>query len=523
MSRIRLNRGTSMSLNEFKNKPTENNHPIYMGSIFSTTAPEYSTGEILIGSVYRKLLLGNLGEATVDLDKLPSLPSRFPESAGGETIWSILLRQGGIGSPPPKRSHRLQLMPLVPEIARHACVLGSKRSRWNPSNLLFETIGAGVGKQQGEDLIQKLGYALQVNQDDDLFARFVESSFESLPSDMPTSPLSSNLFIEDKQVSAYRGRKGETLNPAERFCKDLRIIISQKEMLTRRQWTVLVESILRVGLSMHLLWTCQVNNIVWQWILEIAEGNYPPDENEIEHSLWQSHREASPLLQVGGPAMAVVEQHIRAHVAARFGINLVLYRLEDKGLPWAMVIGFDNMDRLSAAKKIRLFLEHIHRNRQAIDAMPAEWLRVNCAELMEDNSELVKLDSGFTKNMREFIRHSLGQIDARDPEQASYDQAYLIRNRSGTKRETLLNILVQPGPAMLIALVNACCQDQVRGLASLEDLRMHLADYGLHAPLGELAEGQAGRDLRKLGLVVDSPDAAGGRLLVPPFESISRS
>jgi hypothetical protein len=46
---------------------------------------------------------------------------------------------------------------------------------------------------------------------------------------------------------------------------------------------------------------------------------------------------------------------------------------------------------------------------------------------------------------------------------------------------------------------------------------MHLADYGLHAPAGELAGGQVGTDLEKLGLVVDSPDAAGGRLLVAPF------
>jgi hypothetical protein len=52
---------------------------------------------------------------------------------------------------------------------------------------------------------------------------------------------------------------------------------------------------------------------------------------------------------------------------------------------------------------------------------------------------------------------------------------------------------------------------------SLADFRSHLAEYGLHVPAGELIGGKTGHDLAMLGLVVDSPDAAGGRLLVPPF------
>ena len=53
--------------------------------------------------------------------------------------------------------------------------------------------------------------------------------------------------------------------------------------------------------------------------------------------------------------------------------------------------------------------------------------------------------------------------------------------------------------------------------ASLDDLRRHLSHYGLRTPAGELAQGRVGADLEKLGLVVDSPDAAGGRMLVAPF------
>ena len=70
---------------------------------------------------------------------------------------------------------------------------------------------------------------------------------------------------------------------------------------------------------------------------------------------------------------------------------------------------------------------------------------------------------------------------------------------------------------MLIAIVHACCVSKGRLPASLEDLRTHFSQYGLHAPAGELVNGAVGTALERLGLVVDSPDAAGGRLLVRPF------
>lgn len=515
-----------MTLEDFRKAPqkSEQNHPSYQASIFAATAPEYATGEVLLGSIYRNLLL-NEPESTIDLDKLPSLAGKFPKDVGGEELWNILLKQGAIGSPPPKRSPRQQLMPLVPEIARHACVLGGMRSRWNPSNLLYETIGSGLGPRDGETLLQELGGALEVGIDDDIFARFIEDSFKKIGGKPTFSPPYKTVRLDGRKqsyVSGFRGKTGEVYNPAERFCRDLGVIISQKKLLTRRQWTVLLEATVRIGLGMHLLWICQVNAITWSWLLSIADGNLPPTENEIENCLWQAHRETSPLLQLGGPAMPLIEQIIRKYAEARFGINLVLHRLEDAGKGWTRVIGYSTEDGLPAPVMVWRFLDHVYRNRGALDSDPATWLRQTCQELLEEHSDLIKLDSGFSKNMKEFARHSLGQIDARDLEQKSYDQAYLFRNKNAAaKRETLQ--IVVPGPAMLIAMVNACCHDKAKHLASLEDLRIHFADYGLYAPAGELAGGQAGKDLQKLGLVVDSPDAAGGRLLVPPFDHITRS
>jgi hypothetical protein len=70
---------------------------------------------------------------------------------------------------------------------------------------------------------------------------------------------------------------------------------------------------------------------------------------------------------------------------------------------------------------------------------------------------------------------------------------------------------------MLVTLVHACSAANPVIPVSLDDLSGHFADYGLRVPAGELVHGKTGRDLTMLGLVIDSPDAAGGRLLVRPF------
>jgi hypothetical protein len=45
----------------------------------------------------------------------------------------------------------------------------------------------------------------------------------------------------------------------------------------------------------------------------------------------------------------------------------------------------------------------------------------------------------------------------------------------------------------------------------------HLTSYGLDLGMDEISNGDLGKKLRMLGLVLDSPDAESGMLLVPPF------
>src|SRR5579864_1314102 len=170
-----------MRLSEFEDAPTKVRHPVYEESMLYTTAPEWSTGEVLVAAACRGLVLG-VRESAVDLGNIGRVPELMPAAAGGPDTWARLLTdRGGIASPLRHGQYSpmaaRQLMPLVPTIARIAGVLGKRPlSRWNPSNLLLETLGAGVGKADGERIVHALGEALEVSSSDDVFARFVENS-----------------------------------------------------------------------------------------------------------------------------------------------------------------------------------------------------------------------------------------------------------------------------------------------------------------------------------------------------------
>jgi hypothetical protein len=55
------------------------------------------------------------------------------------------------------------------------------------------------------------------------------------------------------------------------------------------------------------------------------------------------------------------------------------------------------------------------------------------------------------------------------------------------------------------------------GPRSIHRLGQHLAAYGIAIDRHEIAASDLGHQLRMLGLVLDSPDAESGMLLLPPF------
>lgn len=507
-----------MNLSDFLASPTRITHPAYDGSFLTSARPEYSTGEVLLGSAYRRLLL-DCHDREVDLEEINQLPERLSKGvkSSGDMWRSLLLERNGLASPPPggPQKHGLpQLMPLVPEIGRYACVLGKKRDRWYPGTLLLQVIGAGKGNREGQRLLDSLAQALTVATNDDLFARFLDNSLSSLVDAPPTK---FDLKVDSR--ANHPATLGRTGTPAERFCNDLDSILSLKGILTRRQWTVLIESLMRIGLTMHVLWVCRINAEFWHLLLRVAAGEAVPAVPSIEALLWSCHNRMHPILEIGTDATPRIRETISGFVQAQIGINLLLFRLGETGNPWDTLLGLGSETgeepRLSVG--IQSFLEHVGKARLSLDANdPRGYLERESGELIDAHREEVEGRSGSSKNLFEFARYSLGQVQPAFDDEKAYDQGYLLirKNRSRTSPWP-----VRFGPAMLIALVHAVCAAQNGVPASIEDLRDHLEQYGIWAGVGELSQGQTGADLERLGLVIDSPDALGGRLLVAPFSS----
>lgn len=528
---------TEGSLATFRQDLSGRAHPAYASSLLLPVAPEYTTGENLIASAYRTLLTDER-DAVVDLADIDDLPERLRDEIDKITppaspmpfheAWVDLVRgTGGLTSPTPRganSSRRLkQLNPLVPELSHVAGVLGRVRSRWQPGNLLVSTIWSGEGPTSGSDLVEALAHALEVGRSDDYFAQFLENCLAPIERlarrpdfARKRTPPERLRELGDTYLPAWRAVTTTGRTPSERFTADLKHVLGLKERLTRRQWLALLESLMRLGMGTHQLWLCRLNWRFWSLCLEAYSGRVPNVE-VVEEQCWQPQPVDEPLLRLGEDPLRMIRVALGDFAIARVGVNLALYALQDAGVRFDSVIGKVTPDSPSPAHALHAFLVHLARNRQPV----ARVLAVQeppLPDLAEATWMLVDNDDRFrrgraTLNLTYFIRYTLGQLQPMDDLQRQYDQGYLIQ-RLGKRGEKLL---VQPAPAMLILLVHCCCQSRGVIPASMEDLREHLATYGIGALPDELRSGTITRNLERLGLVVDSPDAGGGRLLVDPF------
>ena len=248
----------------------------------------------------------------------------------------------------------------------------------------------------------------------------------------------------------------------------------------------------------------------WSWI--VIDSDPAPDALAIEKRCWEEHDNADPLLELGRDGIPFIKKRLQEFIQARLGLNLLLHALEDAGCGWPNPIGVSQDGNSQPAPElIAAFLSHVENNRSSIQQIVKKTLdepslRSAAQTIADSNPRLLGSLSGPTKNLYEFLRYSLRQLQPMEPEMMySYDQSYILYKKN--RRQNNSPWPVQPGPAALIMLVHSCCKSLGKVPPSIDDFRNYLANYGILAPAGELQGGQTGRDLERLGLVVDSPDA----------------
>ena len=507
-------------VSRFRQNPFIRNHPQYDRSCLSIgVQPEYATGDVLLGSCYRALHLVKAQESDVDLEDVIRLPERLGSNAAPVAMWQQIF-EVALRSPvrPRESSSRPlpQLVPLVPSLAEFSGVLGRPRNRWNPGRLALYALACGVGPSNFSEVARDLAGAIDIADDvDDQFAVFLDRRVSSLLGDR-RRPVDEDWRVPGISWShvPYRDEPTDPYSPAEAFAQDLRELLRLKPSLTRRQWCALVESLLRLGLSAHVLWVCRLNSEVWRFALDVLDGRDPPSESEVESTLWSGHLGHGAFLDGGQSSDSYFRRQVESYATARLGLNFLLNALEDADAGW--VLSVPDSQGLAATKQISQLLEHISNKRSSLSPGPRSWATSELGKILDDQSSKVSGRSGSPKNLYEFLAHTLRRRPSKDPSLNEHDQGYLLAKLPGPQNAPWV---VRPGPVLLLAMCYSTSASMPGAPVTLQHLANRFSFYGVRLSTGDLQEGVIANDLGALGVLVDSPDAGGGRLVLNPFEA----
>jgi hypothetical protein len=512
-----------ITVEEFCENPWDNKnlHPSYRNSFLSfSNAPEYAPSEVLLASLYRRIGLrqglggkplpeGSVGSNGNALMRAVEKKKSKGKLENGLSVegWDSLI-DDVMRSPrqPNQRAKRfVQMTPIVPSAAIYSMAARLRGHPWNPGGLIESCICLGeTSEEKANRMWHKLFEALSVKEfEDDVWAVFLEREFAEWNTNGVIWKFS-GLLGYDEWIKDWD--KAPIKCPATRFVRDLSHLIKAKTSLTRRQWTSALESVLRIGLGAHVLWVSKVNSELYMLAKGVLRGSPVPSQDIIRQQLSTGEGFWSYGQQVGSH----IKKLIRYYLIGRVGINMLLHRCHEI----EVLADFAAGQPFGSLQKIHEFLTALSDARAAFDF---ERFEEDLDTALEADPRKLAIKQGVGKNMEEFLRHSLGQRETQEIGLESYDQGYLLsRNGSYSRAPWVL----AAGPVMILTLAYACTSDG-SGVRTVEDLCKHLGEYGVKISPDEVAASELGASLRTLGLVLDSPDAEGGMVLLDPFSSYS--
>lgn len=497
-----------MAMQDFMHSPWKTSHPVFKDAIFNIRpAPEFSTGEVVLSSLYRASGFTAVQEKEVkrlgaELAKAADRARNMEAMAGAiqpdtwRTVLDRLIQTPRVSQQSSKRF--ISLSPVVPDTSLYSGAARLGGNPWNPGELVMRVIQMGAkSNDEAAQVWSRLHAALSVGADDDIWARWLQTEFEPRrPNNTSWQP--SELFPLTGLPPDDRARMQY---PAKQFVADLDGIIGAKPAMTRRQWVSLIEAVLRIGTVSHVLWLCDVNDRIWRVVRNLIDGadiNVPSSDVEtVTQLLGVNNR----MLSFGHPATPMIRDYASKYLSARLGLNCALWALAGQGV---------SVRSLDSVAGIREFLAIVNQQRHRLRSVGVMAL---FRELQDKEVRTIACKKGVGANLMEFAQYTLGQRQTLDQTLRGYDQGYYLRKRGDARNSPWVLAL---GPAAVLAMAH-CCLHEVEGPRSVQRLAVHLGSYGIEFDLHGLNESDLGRQLRMLGLVLDSPDAESGMLLVPPF------
>lgn len=328
-----------MTLAQFREAPWANSHDVYSKArLAMSPAPEYASSEVILSSVYRVIGFDGAAERTVpqrgrELDRAIKKARERARSPSGATLdpdsFSTLL--GSVLESPklPNQSTKrfLQVTPLVPQVAVFSGSARLAGNPWTPGVLVKRMVWLGSSDAAAaRSMWNTLFEALAVGEDDDVFARFLQAEAESW---MP-EPKWEQVLARDEPVLDPDDARAIAF-PARQFVHDLNSIVSAKSTTTRRQWTSLLEAILRLGVVSHVAWLCEVHSRAWEAVSAALDGSGPEDAIAARTAMFPDKLACLPY---GNKALPSIRDSVSRFLFARLSMNATLERYIDAYQSW---------------------------------------------------------------------------------------------------------------------------------------------------------------------------------------------
>lgn len=502
-----------MTLDAFLQDPWKKSHPKYKESVLSISpAPEYASSEVLIASLYRAIGFSSTSEGKVpqagrDLDKrLQKLRDKSQPPPEGAVVdvdtWNTVLH-GVLESPklPNQSSKRfLQVTPLIPDTSLFSGSARLSSNSWAAGSLIKRMIWLGCKDDNtARKLWSELFLALSVEKDDDIFARWLSRETMAWTGNPDNWKLTK---VKEGDVALLNNEDYNNINflPARQFVKDLYAIIQAKNSMTRRQWTSLLEAVLRLATVSHVVWLCEVQVRIWNCLFEaLTTDKDSLNVKAIRHFLFPDRPQ---YMIYGGRALQGFKDKASGYLSARLGINAFLWVISQLNPRYQ----FD----ISSSQGVFDLCEYIRENK---NELLHSGLREKISDIREVEARALLCKKGIGANILEFARHTLGQRQTAIQLLRGYDQGYILKKKNNSPSSPWI---VSLGPVAVLAFVH-CALFGMGGPRSIHRLGQHLAAYGVIVDRHDIARNDLGYQLRMLGLVLDSPDAESGMLLLPPF------
>ena len=502
-----------MSFEKFKAEPWKESHPKYRESVFTVTpAPEYANSEVLLSSLYRAVGFVNLKENQVsqagrdfdkELQKRREKGIRIPSGAVASVeTWNATVH-GILESPKLLNQSSKRFVQITPLVPTGSLFSGSARlsgNPWNPGELIKRMVLLGSKNiEEAQELWRALFDALTVNNQDDIFARWVEQEGMAW-SDKQHTWTYSELEWDSSSVLSDVDYAEVAFLPARQFTRDLNSIIDAKDSMTRRQWTSLLESVLRLATVSHVIWLCDINSRIASCLHDVLCTDSPlKNQKEVQDFLFP----ASPqYMAYGGKALQGIKDNISSYLSSRLSLNTILWMLDDIGSPFK--------GKISSSEGLLELCQLVHKNKENLKI---KGVIEYAQDVKEKESRSLLCKKGIGSNIFDFVRHALGKRQPSNQLLRGYDQGYIL-NKKGISNASPW--IVSVGPVAVLSFVH-CALAGSNGPRSIQRLVKHFSSYGLIIDRNDIVRNDLGHQLRMLGLVLDSPDAESGMLLLPPF------